>query len=281
MGLSGLLRWARGRFGISLLLALSASGGRSGAEALDAAKIIQGFLETAKASAEREAAQELIYVRRSVFEHLNGDGTVEERRSKEHWVTNSAGSVRAELIRVNDREPTAGEILSDQKHESEGRRKLSRRSRGPDFLDARLLSRFDYTWEAVEELAGREVYRLAFEPVQTNPDSNNSTGSDNRDVNRVIGLLHGHLWIDIETFELVRMECSLRSPFRLLGGLVGSLSRLDLVVDRRPVAAGCWSNVNVLTHIEGRKLISPLRIRASIEQEGFKLRPIDSSPATH
>lgn len=281
MGLSGFLRWARGRFGMGLIWAVSMSGGMSGAEALDAAKIIQRFLETAKASAEREAVHELIYLRRSVFEHLNGDGTVEKRRSKEHWVTNSAGAVRAELIRVNDRKPTTGEILSDQKHESEGRRQLSRRSRGPDFLDARLLGRFDYTWEAVEVVAGRGVYRLAFEPAQTKPDSSNSTGSDNRDVNRVIGLLHGHLWIDTETFELVRMECSLRSPFQLLGGLVGSLSRLDLVVDRRPVAAGCWSNVNVLTHIEGRKLISPIRIRASVEQEGFKLRPIGSSPSTH
>ncbi len=279
MGTSGSVARHLGGLGITLVLLVSGSQVAVGAEILGPTQIIQRFLETARASADREATQELVYVRRAIFEHLKADGSVEKRRSKEHSVTNCAGVIQTQLVRVNDRPPTHTEINADQKDESEGRRQFSRRSSGPDFLDAGLVNRFGYTLEAVESLDGREVYRLAFEPAQAIPASNNSTVSNNRDINRVLELLHGHLWIDAREFELVRMECSLRSPFRLLGGIVGSLSKLDFIVDRRRVAADCWSNVSVLTHIEGRKLISPLRIRAVVEQEEFKLRPLDPAPS--
>jgi hypothetical protein len=244
----------------------------------DVEEILQRFLGTARSAAEREASQELVYVRRSVFEHLRSDGSVEERRSKEHCVTNCAGIVRAILIRFNDRDPTPDEVLSDQQKESEGRREFSRRRQGPDFLDANLIGCFRFLLKATEEVDGRPTYRLAFEARDASELAARPEVSGNRDINRVIALLHGQMWIDCETFELVRLDCSLRSPFRLLGGIVASLNRFDLSVIRRQVTPDCWSNVRFSSRIEGRKLVSPMRIRLQIEQEGFTARPIDPSP---
>lgn len=236
-------------------------------------EIVERFLRQARAAADTEAQQEISYHRRTRIEELAADGAVEQSRSKEHAVTNRAGVIRAVLVKVDDRDPSDRETRSDRKTDSEARRESGRRRNGPDFLDEGLVRRFQYTLEGEEQIEGRRVYRLAYEPRPV------ASGAG-KDVDRILSLLHGHLWIDAEQYELVKVEARLRSALKLLGGIAGSLNRLDFAIVRRPVRDGHWANVLLTSQAEGRKLFSAFRARILVEQDEFQVRPLPTPPGS-
>lgn len=251
-----------------VLLLVAASGGRASettAPAVD--QIIDRFLQQARAAAEIEARQEISYHRRTRIDELADDGAVRQTRSKEHAVTNRAGVIRAVLVKVDDREPSDRESRADHKTDSEARRESGRRRNGPDFLDESLVRRFQYTLEGEETIDGRRVYRLGYEPRPADAGSG-------KDVDRILSLLHGTLWIDAEQYELVKVEARLRTALKLLGGIAGSLNRLDFAIVRRPIQDGHWANVLLTSHAEGRKLFSAFRARVLVEQDEFRVRPL-------
>ena len=237
----------------------------------DVEEILRRFLARAREAAEVEARQEICYLRKTRVEQLTEDGTVRETRSKEHSVTNRAGVIHAWLVKVDNQEPTERDLSSDRRGDSEARKESGRRRKGPDFLDEALVRRFSYRFEAEEQIEGRRVFRLAYEPRTDAADSNTN-------VDRLLGALHGHLWIDAQEYELVKVEARLRSALRLLGGIVGSLNRLEFAIQRRPVEPGHWANVLLTTHAEGRKLFSSFRARVQVDHDAFSIRPLN--PAT-
>jgi hypothetical protein len=176
-------------------------------ETPDAETIIQRFIARAKAAAEVEARQMISYQRRTRIEELDDDDSVKETRSKEYAVTNRAGLVQTVLIKVNDRPPSDDELKSDRRTESDARRESGRRRRGPDFLDEALVRRFEYTLEGEETIEGRRVFRLAYQPTRTT--------TAGKDVDRILSLLHGQIWIDAEEYEMVKVEARLRSALRI------------------------------------------------------------------
>jgi len=236
----------------------------------DVEEILRRFLARAREAAEMEAGQEICYLRTTRVEQLTEDGTVRETRVKEHAVTNRAGVIRARLVRVDSQDPSERELESDRKGDSEARKESGRRRRGPDFLDEALVRRFTYRFEAEEQLEGRRVFRLAYEP---RTDAADSTAN----VDRLLSALHGQIWIDAEQFELVKVESRLRSAIRLLGGLAGALNRLEFAIKRRPIAPGHWANISLTTRVEGRKLFTAFRARVQVDQDAFNVRPV--SPA--
>ena len=238
-------------------------------ETPDAEAIIQRFIARAKAAAEVEAHQTISYQRRTRIEELDDDGSVKETRSKEYAVTNRAGLVQAVLVKVNDRPPSDEELKSDRRTESEARRESGRRRRGPDFLDEALVRRFQYTLEGEEIIEGRRVFRLAYQP--------NQTTAAGKDVDRILGLLHGQIWIDAEEYEMVKVEARLRSALRLLGGIAGALNRLEFAIVRRPIEPGHWASVLLTTRAEGRKLFSAFRARVQVDQDEFRIQPVTTA----
>jgi hypothetical protein len=252
---------------ISILLL--ARGSAIAGETPDAETIIQRFIARAKAAAEIEARQMISYQRRTRIEELGDDDSVKETRSKEYAVTNRAGLVQTVLIKVNDRPPSDDEMKSDRRTESDARRESGRRRRGPDFLDEALVRRFEYTLEGEETIEGRRVFRLAYQPTRTT--------TAGKDVDRILGLLHGQIWIDAEEYEMVKVEARLRSALRLLGGIAGALNRLEFAIVRRPIEPGHWANVLLTTRAEGRKLLSSFRARVQVDQEAFRIEPITAA----
>ncbi len=236
-------------------------------------EIIERFLHQARTAADAEAQHEISYHRRTRIEELAADGAVEQTRSKEHAVTNRAGVIRAVLVKVDDRDPSDREARSDRKTDAEARRESGRRRNGPDFLDEGLVRRFQYTLEGEEQIDGRRVFRLAYEPKSV-------AAGTGKDVDRILSLLHGHLWIDAEQYELVKVEARLRSALKLLGGIAGSLNRLDFAIVRRPVSDGHWANVLLTSQAEGRKLFSAFRARVLVEQDEFQIRPLPRPPGS-
>lgn len=236
-------------------------------------EIIERFLRQARAAADTEAQHEISYHRRTRIEELADDGAVQQTRSKEHAVTNRAGVIRAVLVKVDERAPSDRESRSDRKTDTDARRESGRRRNGPDFLDEGLVRRFQYTLEGEERIDGRRVFRLAYEPRPA------ASGSG-KDFERILSLLHGHLWIDAEQYELVKVEARLRSALKLLGGIAGSLNRLDFAIVRRPVRDGHWANVLLTSQAEGRKLFSVFRARIQVEQDEFQVRPLTPTPGS-
>ena len=236
-------------------------------------EIIERFLRQARAAADTEAQHEISYHRRTRIEELADDGAVQQTRSKEHAVTNRAGVIRAVLVKVDERAPSDRESRSDRKTDTDARRESGRRRNGPDFLDEGLVRRFQYTLEGEERIDGRRAFRLAYEPRP-------AASGTGKDFERILSLLHGHLWIDAEQYELVKVEARLRSALKLLGGIAGSLNRLDFAIVRRPVRDGHWANVLLTSQAEGRKLFSVFRARIQVEQDEFQVRPLTPTPGS-
>ena len=229
-------------------------------------EIIERLVARARAAAAEEARQVLVYRRTTCIEDLASKDEKERKRVREHAVTNMAGVVKARLVRIDDREPTEEEVASDSRKEGDARKETSRRRRGPDFLDEGLIRRFVYELEGEETLEGRRTYRLSYKPRTS------GSGGD-KNVDRVLRLLGGKIWIDATEFEVVRASAGLREPLKVLGGFAATVSRLEFDVVRRPVAPGCWCNVLLTSRAEGRRLFSGFSVRLDVEQADFQVLP--------
>ena len=237
---------------------------------LSADEVIGRFLERSRTTTNRLAAQHHICVRRTVMEELADDGTVKERKTKEQSVELRGEHQRIRLLKLDDRAPTADEKRRELEHEAEQKktfteRKDKPRSRGPDFVDEKLIRRFVYESDGTELLNGRMAYVLKFSPVA------DPVAKDNAD--RALNLLTGRIWIDVEEFELVKVEAHLKEPLTVLGGLVAKVERLDFAVERRRLPDGLWFNTSLVTRAEGRKLFSAFHMRSRIEQDDFRPLP--------
>jgi hypothetical protein len=232
-----------------------------------AGEIMDRFLRRAREAAEVEARHVLTYRRVTRVEDLDATGAASACTTKEHSVTNAAGRVRAVLVRVDDRAPSESEVSADARRENDARRETGRRRRGPDFIDAGLVRRFDYAFDGEEVVEGRRAWRLVLVPKAGGAD----TG---KNMDRFLALVQGRIWIDAEDYELVRASAGLREPLKILGGFAATVSRMELSIARRPIAPGYWSNVLFTTRAEGRKFLSAFRVRATIEHDGFRLEPV-------
>ena len=241
---------------------------------LSAGEVISRLIARGREVAELQPTRGLAYTRRTVIEELDDRSEVRDRKTREHSVTNLAGVTRAVLLKLDDREPSAREARADEKRENDNQRDTSRRrgrKSGPDFLDEALVRRFEYVLDGEEVVAGRRTLVLRFEP----PDGVKEGGEV---ADRLLARLHGRLWVDLEEFELVKVESHLKSPFSVLGGLAASLTRIDLLIVRERLSPGVWANHQLSTYAEGRKLFSNLRMRMRIEQDEFRELPV-TSPA--
>jgi hypothetical protein len=249
-----------------------AGGGFAGdATAPSAPEIIERFLARARAAADEEARQMVVYRRTTRIEDVGSKEEKARSRVREHAVTNKAGVVHARLVRIDDREPTEAEVASDWRKEGDARKETTRRRRGPDFVDESMIRRFEYVLEGEEMLEGRRTYRLGYVP-------RSASGGGEKNIDRFLGLVAGKIWIDAAEFEMVRATAGLREPLKILGGFAASITRLEFDVLRRPVAPGCWCNVLLTSRAEGRRLFSGFSVRLDVEQADFRVLPI--SPAS-
>jgi len=235
-----------------------------------ASDIVERMVAESRVAAGRQRSSGMAYTRRTVIEELDAHAAVRDRKTREHAVTILGGRTRTVLVRLDGKAPSSVERGADREREAEHRRNASNR-RGrkgePDFLDESLLRRFDYELAGEDSVAGRRVYVLRFEPKPGDADAGEIA-------DRLLGRLHGRLWVDADEFELVRVESHLKSPLTILGGLAASLTRIDLVVERARLEPGLWINRRLSSYAEGRKALSNLRIRMEIEQDGFRAVPL-------
>jgi hypothetical protein len=133
-------------------------------------------------------------------------------------------------------------------------------------IDESLIRRFSYQWVGLEVIAGRTNHVLEF----VARPSESSKGSANAFADRLMSQLQGRLWIDAEEHELVRVEARLGKSFDVLAGVVASIQKMTLLIERIRLPDGRWVDQRFQTAFEGRKFLSALRMRLQVDQDRYE-----------
>ena len=253
--------------GLSTALALRLAGEASSEPPPNAAAILERFLERSRTTPDRVAAQHHRCFRHSVTEELGSDGKVREQKVRDFEVEFIGDVQHLTLLKLDGRMPTDRESNRELSKDAELKRKYAERSekarpRGPDFIDERIIRRYSFVTNGVETVRGRKAYVLVFRPLP---------GLEAKEIaERAMNQLAGSLWIDAEEFELVRVEAHLSESLSLFGGIVATVDRLDFGVERERNSDGFWFNAHFSSYAEGRKFLSPFRMRSRIDQDRFR-----------
>jgi hypothetical protein len=237
---------------------------------LTSEQIIARMLERAKTTPQRIAAQCHACIRNVVAEEYDYHGKLKDKKVREFAVEMNGAELQLKLLKFDGRTPTEREAKKEVGREMElkkkyGERKDKPKGQGPDFLDESLLGRYRYEAEGLEVVNGRKAYRVTFEPA------GRESGKDT--VDKALGLLAGHFWVDAEEFELVKVKAHLTGAVSVGAGVIGSVDRLDFLLERERQADGFWFNRTLKTDVEGRKVFLGFRTHSEIEQHDFKPLP--------
>ncbi len=243
-------------------------------QALDAETIVERFIERMQSYPERRRLESYGYERLTLVEELDKSGEVTRRQTKEHSVTNLGGINLEQLTRIDGKPPDPKERRKELAREKENRKRfMTRSSSGTEedsgeqdeaaWFDEAFLKTYQYILKGRDTVEGRPVYLLAFESLEKQ-DGGGLT-------DRVLGRLTGMLWVDVEEFEIVRMEVGLSESLTVVGGWVAALEKLDCRLERRRLEDGTWVNTELLGAIDGRRLWTSMRIRLKIQQQDIRL----------
>ena len=238
--------------------------------------IVKGLVERLKSTPELQAGRAHVCRRLTVFETLEADGKISERKSKEYRVAVTNGVETARLVRIDDREPPPGDARSEERKDREARERYGKPSavkkrRGVEVIDESLIRRFDYRWVGHEVIAGRTNYVLEFSARSVEP----GRSAANAFADRLMSHLQGRLWIDTEEHELARVEARLGKSFDVLAGVVASIQKMTLSIERFRLPDGRWVDGRLQTAFEGRKFFSALRMRLQVEQDRYETTTVN------
>jgi hypothetical protein len=117
-----------------------------------------------------------------------------------------------------------------------------------------------------EVIAGRTNHVLEF---TARPSESGKTQA-NAFADRLMSQLEGRLWIDAEDHELARVEARLGKSFDVLAGVVASIQKMTLLIERFRLPDGRWVDGRLQTAFEGRKFLSALRMRLQVDQDRYE-----------
>jgi hypothetical protein len=127
-----------------------------------------------------------------------------------------------------------------------------------------LLERFDFVVKERVVMDNRPTLILTFSPKEA--ELQEKAVSD-----KLLHRMAGTVWIDEQDAEAVRLSVNLTDSVSLgWFGMLGSLSRFDLTLDRKRMPEGVWVNARQILQIQCRKLASTLCIRSTEESSNFK-----------
>lgn len=234
-------------------------------------EVVRAMVERLRSLPERHQGRAHVCRRMAVIETLEADGSVSERKTKEYRVAMTNGVETVRLLRVDDREPPASDARAEERRDREARERYGRsgsfrKRRGVEVIDESLIRRFDYNWLGFEVIAGRTNHVLSFSARPADPGKGQPSGF----ADRLMSLLEGRLWVDAEEHELVRVEARLGRSFDVLAGVVGSVQRMTMLIERFRLPDGRWVDARFHTALEGRKFLSSLRMRLQVDQDRYE-----------
>ena len=244
---------------------------------LNAEEIINRAVERAKDAQQQAKNRPYTYSRVSVVEDIDDQGVVTERKEKNYLMVPFAGAFYQRLVRTNGQPLSGKERKQEEEKERKFRQRLaeSQSAKVEDkqriILGRELVSRFQFTLEGRETVEGRAAYVLSFLP---------RAGAVEKKVDdRVMNRLAGKLWIDMQEFEMAKIEFRLTEKVSIgWGGILASLQKFAFTLTRTRVTEGVWFNRLFRGDIEGRKLLGALRLKIRDEASDFKPAPAEATP---
>jgi hypothetical protein len=251
--------------GLALLLVTGQATLRA-ASSLTADEVVQKAVARGQQD-QQGSVPDFTYSKQTVTDELDGAGKVKEHREKVYEISYRDGLSHATLLQVNGHLPSEADLKQQSDNEGSVRQitgeKRAKGDNRENFLTAELAARFDFQLISETNLHGRATYQISFEPK--NPQL-----PVHRMVDRLLNQISGTLWIDAEEFEVARAEISLRSEVNLLGGIIGSLKKLDYTLERTRVADGVWFSTLSNGDFQGRKLLDPTHIKTKSQSVHFR-----------
>jgi hypothetical protein len=207
------------------------------------------------------------YRKQTVVDQLDNAGNVKEHREKVYDVSCRDGRSHATLLEVNGHPPSDADLKQQSDNEMSirqitGEAKRPNGDNRENFLTAELVARFDFQLVGETNFNGRATHLISFQPK--NPEL-----PVHRLVDRLLNQISGTLWIDAGEFEVARADVSLRSEVNLLGGLIGSLKKLDYTLERTRVADGVWFSTLSSGDFLGRKLLDTTHLKTKSQSVHF------------
>ena len=238
--------------------------------------IVKGLVERLKSMPELQAGRAHVCRRLTVFDTLEADGKIFERKTKEYRVAVTNGVETTRLVRIDDHEPPLADARSEERKDREARERYGKptgvkKRRGMEVIDESLIRRFDYRWVGYEVIAGRTNHVLEFAARSVEP----GRSAANAFADRLMSHLQGRLWIDTEEHELARVEARLGKSFDVLAGVVASIQKMTLLIERFRLPDGRWVDGRFQTAFEGRKFLSALRMRLQVEQDRYETTTVN------
>ena len=180
------------------------------------------------------------------------------------------GNVRYERLLEKDGEPLSKkEQEAERRKEAKFRRRLKREGNAETSNDNEvrfnrdLVDRYHFRVDGTGELHGRRVYRLSFEPK-------GGKLPVRRRMDRALNNSRGRVWLDQESYEIVRVEFELIRPTRIWWGILGSISRVNGMLDREEGEDGVWFPSYFQLYLKGRILFRSLHSRLESHWSDFE-----------
>ncbi len=259
-----------------LALSLSVSGfscrGASGVDdALpDAAQVMQRVVQRADDVARAGEASEYVFEKRSISEELDTSGRATKTTEQTFEVIPIQGIPFSRLVKIGNRDLTREETEVQTRKELEFRQRVGRKDAEPvgrrnrNWLDMRLVGRYDFKVEGRDSLLGRPVLILSFHPKP-------NYVAEKTIKDKVLNRLAGTLWIDEQEAEIAQLKVGLTEDLSLgLFGAVGSLKQFDFKLERAPLADGVWVTRKQDIVLCGRKILSSVAHRTLEESSNFR-----------
>lgn len=235
-----------------------------------ASDVLRRMLERAQAVARDEQGIHYAYEKRSLLAHLDAAGQTVKSEEKLYEVTLVAGYPFNRLVKIGGRELTPEELKRQQRKEERFRQRFTSHNltnmaaRKEAWLTPQLLERYDFAVKERVVLNDRPVLVLTFSPKK-------GELPENAIADRILNRMAGTVWIDEQDAEAAKLSVNLTDSLSLgWFGMLGSVSRCDLNLERQRMPEGVWVNARQIFQIQCRKLTSTLRFRSTEESRGFR-----------
>ncbi len=216
----------------------------------DANQLVRSMVDRQRSF--EKAIDDYTYDVLSTQEKLDGQNRVKERRVRRYQIFFVEGQPVPALVEEDGRPLTPDRQREEEKRVHKAAQEAVERHRKhvaerdkEDLRISEILTRFDFTSVARENVNGRPAILVRFKPLP-----------GKRDIKRdnVLRALQGRLWIDEKESAVARAEISNAQKITFGGGVLASVSSLTSVLDFVPVNE-VWLPRRVEVSVAGRVLL--------------------------
>jgi hypothetical protein len=244
----------------------------------DVQEILDRAIETAKEQEKSGAESAYTYLMNVTSEKLDKKGLPKEVETRLYENILLPGGSFERLIEKDGRPLTEKEQQKEAKREKKYREKLAK-GEDPDkdedsmAFDEELIGRYDFTLEGIENMDGRPVYAISYQPKPGKLPAR-------RRIDRALNKSRGILWIDRESYSLAGLEFELIESIRIWWGFIGSISKMSGKLHFQRIDEDVSFPSNFDFYIKGRMLFRSFHRNQQIRWSRIEKAPeTDESPS--